>query len=169
MFDPTMDKLRLLDSIRMEHDFLMRSLAGLTPDVMERPETLGAWSIKGLLAHLTFWQQHYLDVMARAARGEAPAEPPYGLPDVVVDAINARAFEAARSRPLAVVWGEFHASVARCGRMHGPAGGATLHAGGLPLAGRSDEPRPAGRQYLRSRPRARRTASPLEKRVDSSQ
>jgi len=113
MFDPTMDKLRLLDSIRMERDFLLRSLAGLTPEELERPTTLGEWSVKGLLAHLTFWQQHILDVLARAARGEAPAETPYGLPDDVLDAINARVFEAARSRPLALVWGEFHASYAQ--------------------------------------------------------
>ncbi len=113
MFNPNQDKLRLLDQIRMERDFLLRSLAGLTPEELERPETLGAWSVKGLLAHLTFWQQHILDVLARAARGEAPAETPYGLPDDVLDAITARVFEAARSRPLAVVWGEFHASFAQ--------------------------------------------------------
>ncbi len=110
MFDPTMDKLRLLDQIRMERDFLLRSLAGLTAEELERPETLGAWSVKGLLAHLSFWQEHILDVLARAARGEAPTQTPYGLPDDVVDAINARAFEAARSRPLAAVWAEFHAA-----------------------------------------------------------
>jgi hypothetical protein len=47
MFDATKDKLRLLDQIRMERDFLLRSLAGLTPEVMERPATLASGRSRG--------------------------------------------------------------------------------------------------------------------------
>ncbi len=113
MFNPTQDKLRLLDQIRMERDFLLRSLAGLTPDVMERPATLGEWSVKGVVAHTEFWVRLYLDAMDAEARGEKPDPLPWGLSDPVIEAMNAADYAQTVSRPLAAVLGDFLATYDR--------------------------------------------------------
>ena len=113
MFEFTTDRLRLLEAIRREREFLLQALAGLTPAEMEAPGTLGAWSIKGLLAHLTYHEETYLAAVDCGARGGTPQHVPYGQPDEIIDAINAEAHEAARDRPLADVLADFEAAYTR--------------------------------------------------------
>jgi hypothetical protein len=103
----TMDRLKLLDLIRAEHDFLMRTLAALTDAQMVQPVAPGEWSVKDILAHITFWEQQYLSWLAAAARGESPDRPPYSLSEADVNAINERAYLAARDRPLPDVLAAF--------------------------------------------------------------
>jgi len=113
MFDPTMDKLRLLDMIRMEHDFLLRALAGLTPDEMAVPGVVGEWSIKDILAHVTVWEQRFLGWLDAADRGETPERPEPGYTWDDTDALNERDFRANQGRALAEIWVDFERSYAQ--------------------------------------------------------
>jgi hypothetical protein len=112
MLDPTMDKLRLLDLIRMEHAFLMRALAGLMVDEMGVPGVVGEWSVKDILAHITTWEQRFLKALAVVERGEAPEWPEAGYTWDDLDALNARDYSANQDRPLAEVWADFERSFA---------------------------------------------------------
>ena len=112
MLDPTMDKLRLLDLIRMEHDFLLRALAGLTPDELTTPGVVGEWSVKDILAHITTWEQRFLKALAVVERGETPDWPEAGYTWDDLDALNARDFRANQERPLTEVWLAFAGSYA---------------------------------------------------------
>ena len=112
MVDPTMDKLRLLDMTRMEHDFLMRALAGLTVDELITPGVVGTWSVKDILAHITTWEQRFLGALAIVERGETPAWPEAGYTWDDLDDLNARDYQANQARPLAAVWVAFERSYA---------------------------------------------------------
>jgi hypothetical protein len=107
MLDPAMDKLRLLDRIRMERDFLLRTLAGLTADDLDTPDVLGEWSIKGVVAHLTFWVRNYLVAMETAARGARPDPLPCALSDAEVEVLNTRTYAAAVPCPPAEIVADF--------------------------------------------------------------
>lgn len=107
MLDPMLDRLRLLDLIRMERDFLLRAVSGLTSAELDTPGTLGEWSLKGVIAHLTFWVQNYLVAMDAAARGAVPDPLPCALSDDVVEVLNARAYAAAVPCPPEAILNDF--------------------------------------------------------------
>lgn len=110
MLDPTMDKLRLLDLIRMEHAFLRRALAGLSPDELAAPGVVGEWSVKDILAHITTWEQRFLAALTVVERGRVPEWPEAGYTWDDLDALNARDYQANRERPLGEVWADFERS-----------------------------------------------------------
>lgn len=112
MIDPTMDKLRLLDLIRMEHAFLRRALAGLAPNELALPGVVGEWSVKDILAHITTWEQRFLKALVVVERGEVPNWPEAGYTWDDLDALNERDFRANQDRPLAEVWADFEHSFA---------------------------------------------------------
>ncbi len=104
--DARMDRLKLLDCIRAEHDFLMRTIVPLTDEQLVRPGVMDDWSVKDILAHITMWEQTYLGWMAASARGEPP-DRPATFTAADVDALNHREYLAARDRPLPEVLGAF--------------------------------------------------------------
>src|SRR5215470_3009947 len=69
-------KTELLGKIQTEHAPLELLVALLTEEQMIKPETVGAWSFKDLLAHLIFYEQHMLHELDLARRGELPPKAP---------------------------------------------------------------------------------------------
>jgi hypothetical protein len=69
-------KSELLSKIQTEHTPLEILIALLTEEQMIKPETIGAWSVKDVLAHLTYHEQHMLHELDLARRGELPPKTP---------------------------------------------------------------------------------------------
>lgn len=84
----------------------LESAIGAVPaDRREEPLPSG-WSVKDLLAHLTFWERSLLDRLEASAVGGNVAELPYDI-DADVDAINARVFTQHSSQSWDVLHFDF--------------------------------------------------------------
>jgi len=97
---------QLLHSTHEAHARLEELLAGLSKEEQTRPGVTDDWSVKDHIAHLTWWEQRVIRMLAgdpdpiAAIPGDAEDE----------DAINAHVFAQNRDRPLADVRAAFAVS-----------------------------------------------------------
>jgi hypothetical protein len=103
----------LLRELRTGHDVLAEALGGLTAEQLTTPgvyaDDNGAWTVKDILAHITWWEQScfgWLGLPAAVPRSAIPE----GLDGD--DAINAAIFEGKRDRALDDVLSSFERSFA---------------------------------------------------------
>jgi len=106
--DEQMSKTKLLEEVRAQRRLLEAALAQVPEAKMAEPGVQGHWSVKDILAHVVFWEQHLCDWL-RANRGEVPAPEPVET-DADVDRLNAENYARHRDRPLADVVAEFRRS-----------------------------------------------------------
>jgi uncharacterized RmlC-like cupin family protein len=81
-------KHALLASITLRRAELEATIAAVPIDRREEPLPSG-WSVKDLVAHITFWERALLDRLEAVAAGRAISAPAYPI-DADVDATNAR-------------------------------------------------------------------------------
>ncbi|GAB4576191.1 MAG: hypothetical protein Kow0077_31440 [Anaerolineae bacterium] len=112
-FDPRMDKQRLLELNRLEHDFLRRTVDALPADLVLRPGVMGEWCVKDILAHVAAWETRFVGWVDAVEQGERPDRPAEGFTREVIDALNAETYAANRDRPLTDVLADFEASFRR--------------------------------------------------------
>jgi hypothetical protein len=100
-------KAELLDRVHTTHARLEQALAALSPEQMEAERTIGDWSAKATLGHITWWEQ----VPVHALRGEPDEDL---LPNQEWDTDRANAVLLARNqpRPLDAVLADFNTSYA---------------------------------------------------------
>jgi hypothetical protein len=79
------------------------------PDLMMKPGTWGEWTLKDLLAHLTYWQTSAIDRMHKVATGRRDEIQLLG-DDQAIDQINENVYRANRDRPLAEMLDAFHST-----------------------------------------------------------
>jgi uncharacterized protein (TIGR03083 family) len=87
-------------------------IEGIDESRLTQPGVQEGWSIKDVLAHVTWWEQRMLTLLASARRGERPESlvRPGEAPETVVDRVNADVLEASRAEPLAAVIDAFRRS-----------------------------------------------------------
>ncbi len=84
------------------HDFLL-CLSGIPDELMLKPKTIGLWSIKDVMAHISSWEEIYIEAAAEYLRGEVPQI--FSLDwEADGDALNADLVEERRSWSLAETW-----------------------------------------------------------------
>ncbi|HMA37573.1 MAG TPA: ClbS/DfsB family four-helix bundle protein [Chloroflexia bacterium] len=98
-----MDKARTLAALETRFNEFLAVLAQVPPERREAPTLDGEWSVKDLLAHITFWEGHTLTGIQAGLRGERP-----DWPTGSTDTINARIAAQSHDRPLAQVLADFH-------------------------------------------------------------
>ncbi len=103
--DPEKRKAELLDRVQTAHARLEQTLAQLSAGQMEAPGTVGAWSAKATVGHISWWEQ----VPLHALRSE-PDEDILPGEQWNIDRANAVLFERNQARPLADVLAAFHDS-----------------------------------------------------------
>lgn len=101
--DP-MTGARLGSIVRAERAQWQALLARVGPDHMEQPGVEGDWSIKELVAHLTWYERAVLDGAQQILHAGTFTRPQRG--DETMDERNARIAAASRARPLADVLAE---------------------------------------------------------------
>jgi hypothetical protein len=105
----TVTKDQLLDRIQREHATFADSFAQLSDAQMTHPGVQNEWSIKDILAHISFWHRRMSYLIDCALRGE----PFTGLRnegedgDAAIDRVNAENEAANKHRPLAEVRAEY--------------------------------------------------------------
>jgi hypothetical protein len=105
--DPEAREADLLARIQTAHARLEQVLGGLSREQMEAEGTIGGWSVKATLGHITWWEQ----VPLHALRGE-PDEDILAGEEWDTDRANAVLFARNRPRPLDDVLADFHAAYA---------------------------------------------------------
>jgi hypothetical protein len=100
-------KGEILERVRSTHGEFALSLAQIAPDRMTQPGVNGEWTVKDVLAHITWWEQHLL---RRLRTGQDDLYTPDVDPRETTREANAATFAASRERPLDDVRAEFDAS-----------------------------------------------------------
>jgi len=103
--NPYMAPRDLLDRIRKDREALAALWSGLTKEQMiRRPGPQEDWSVKDLIAHITWWESFILERVTDLMGG-ARSEPAEHQ-----DVLNARVYEQQEDSPLAEVLAAFDAN-----------------------------------------------------------
>lgn len=118
-----MNKDELLEQIKVKHRQLERYIFyferggngayGVTNrpkfdlEEMEEPGVVGEWSLKDVLAHLTDWEQRFIDWYEAGLRGGVSNPPVPGVRWDDLDALAEEGAEEYQERPLELVLDEF--------------------------------------------------------------
>ncbi len=100
-----MNQAELLARIRSGRAQFESALAQFSDDQLLAPNLHGGWSLKDLIAHIGFWEQHTATLFSALLRGVSP--PDEGL---ALDELNARVYAQNRDKPLAEVRLQEHAA-----------------------------------------------------------
>ncbi len=105
----TLSKEQLLDRIKREHATFAGSFAHLSEAHMTQPGVENEWSIKDILAHISFWHRRLSYLIDCALRGEPFARLRNEGEDAAdaIDRVNAENEAANKHRPLAEVRAEY--------------------------------------------------------------
>lgn len=102
----SMDRTQLLEEERKAFEELANVLAPLNAQQMTTGGVNGSWSIKDILAHITAWHVHLLNLMEGVRLGQEPAlnhDENKGLDD-----INEQFYQEGRIRSLDEVLQDFY-------------------------------------------------------------
>lgn len=96
--DVLKDKGAILARMAASRRALRSALNRVPPQMLERPGTWGEWSLKDLLAHITYWQGVATDRLQKVAAGQADAI--QWFDEAQVAEVNANVYRANKDRPL---------------------------------------------------------------------
>jgi hypothetical protein len=96
-----MNRRQLLERLEAAWTELENSYAGLTDAQLLIPGVTGAWSVRDIIAHVTWWEEEALQHLPLVRDGGRP--PRYALTYGGIDAFNALMTERRRHLPLAEV------------------------------------------------------------------
>lgn len=102
-----MAKDTLIEQIRAGREEITALWRGVDEaELLRRPGPQEDWSVKDLIAHLTYWEQHMINNVKMLLKGESPEYVSDNL-----DAINARVFEDNKDRSLADIQADYERSL----------------------------------------------------------
>ncbi len=93
-------KSHALAQLESERERLEEAIAALEPGRMLEGGVVGEWSVKDVLAHLADWEEHMLEWVDAARRGERVRGPEPGLNWRQLKQFNARVYERHRGERL---------------------------------------------------------------------
>ena len=96
-----MDRLQLLNRLDRAWEALKASYSGLTDSQLLEPDAIGTWSVKDIIAHVTWWEEEALTHVPVILTGGKP--PRYSVKYGGIDAFNAQMSEQKRNLSLSVV------------------------------------------------------------------
>lgn len=99
--------------MRVEFNFVIRTIALLSPEDMLKSGAHGSWSVKDTLGHLSAWHLRLLGWLEQHRRGELVIAPEAGRTWDDVDVLNERTYEANKTRGLQTIIREFRETHAR--------------------------------------------------------
>ena len=105
-------KDELIKSIKQEHKNLEKAFKGLSATDMIKTTARGEWSIQDSLAHVTAWENQFIEWYEAGQRGEKVAMPDWSKPGTV-DEINLGIYRRNADRGLKEVKKEFDESYKR--------------------------------------------------------
>ena len=98
-----MDRRQLLKRLEEAWEALKESYAGLSDAELLEPGVAGAWSVRDVIAHVTWWEEEALTHLPLILAGGRP--PRYSVTYGGIDAFNARMTAQKKDLSLAEVLG----------------------------------------------------------------
>ena len=86
-----MKKQQILDKLEQAWGEFTESYAGLTDEQMQQPGVMEDWSVRDLMAHISWWEEEALKHLPTILAGRRP--PRYSVTYGGIDAFNARMTE----------------------------------------------------------------------------
>ena len=99
-----MTKAQLLQRLDREWRALQHSYAGLSEAQLLEPGVTGAWSVRDIIAHVTWWEEEALTHLPLVLAGGRP--PRYSVTHGGIDAFNAKMTQRKQGLSLAQVLAE---------------------------------------------------------------
>lgn len=96
-----MSRQRILKRLDQEWTALLDAYGGLSDAELTEPGVTGAWSVRDIIAHVTWWEEEALKHLPHILDGGRP--PRYSVVYGGIDAFNARMTEERRGLSLAEV------------------------------------------------------------------
>jgi hypothetical protein len=96
-----MDRSQLLERIDKAWEAFKESYAGLSDSELVEPGVVGAWSVRDIIAHVTWWEEEALKHLPLILKGGRP--PRYSVTYGGINAFNAQMTEQKRSLSLSEV------------------------------------------------------------------
>ena len=96
-----MYRARLLQRLDQAWEALQESYAGLSEAELVEPGVTGTWSVKDIIAHVTWWEEEALTHLPLILAGGRP--PRYSVTYGGIDAFNAKMTKHRQDLPLAEV------------------------------------------------------------------
>lgn len=96
-----MGRADLLKRLEQAWEALKASYAGLSPAELLEPGATGDWSVRDLIAHITWWEEEALTHLPLILAGRRP--PRYSVTHGGIDAFNAKTMEQKRGLSLSEV------------------------------------------------------------------
>lgn len=106
-----MKKQQVIDKLERAWLAFQESYAGLSEAQMLQPGVTGDWSVKDILAHVSWWEAEALKHLPHIMEGKRP--PRYSVMYGGIDAFNAQMTELKRELLLGEVLAQAHATHAR--------------------------------------------------------
>ena len=97
----TMNRQQLLNQLDKAWTAFKESYAGLSDSQLTEPGVTGHWSVKDIIAHVTWWEEEALKHLPLIIKGGRP--PQYSIRYGGIDAFNAQMTEQKRGLSLADV------------------------------------------------------------------
>ena len=72
MEKPEITKENLIEALENAHAAFLEALAGVSVDEMCQPKTIGDWSVKDIMAHLSLWESQTIQLLFQAKQGAKP-------------------------------------------------------------------------------------------------
>jgi hypothetical protein len=98
-----MDKTELLEILEDSRQEMMEMIEDLPDNVLLETGVIGEWSIKDILAHLTFWEGQIVTLLFQTSNG-MPKPTTVHFQDKSVDEVNKRWYESGKERALDIIW-----------------------------------------------------------------
>lgn len=94
------DKVQILARMADSRRALQSALDRAGPELLVKPGSWGEWTLKDLLAHLTYWQTSAIDRLQKVAAGRSDEIQLHGGDDAI-DQVNENIYRANKDRSLA--------------------------------------------------------------------
>ena len=94
-----MNKQQLIEKLEKTWSDFNHTYAGMTPEQLVEPGVMGEWSVKDLLAHVSWWEEETLKHLPEVLQGMRPQR--YSVLYGGIDAFNALMTEKWQALPLA--------------------------------------------------------------------
>ncbi len=103
-------KTQIIETAQKERAALEELLAALTPEQMMKPNVIGEWAVKDLLAHLFEWEGMVMKWYAEGVKGKIPAVPSEEYNWGKLSQLNHAIYLKHRDRSLADIQKDFKSS-----------------------------------------------------------
>ena len=103
-------KTQIIETAQKDRAALEELLAALTPEQMMKPNVIGEWAVKDLLAHLFEWEGMVMKWYAEGVKGKIPAVPSEEYNWGKLSQLNHAIYLKHRDRSLADIQKDFKSS-----------------------------------------------------------